>query len=158
MTHKEINSVHEQLKLYNVPVAKLSYVSEGNPRQVRQSADVADILRQIYTPDMVELREVFTLILLNRGHQVKGLIEISRGGLSGTVIDTRLILASALLSLCPVIMIAHNHPSNNLKPSEADIQITKKIRDAAEMMEIKLLDHIIMGRTGHLSFADEGYI
>jgi DNA repair protein RadC len=82
--------------------------------------------------------------------------KISQGGLTGTVIDTRMILKHALDKRATSIIISHNHPSGNRTPSEADIKITKKIRSAAEIMDIMVLDHIIVAGRTYFSFADEG--
>lgn len=102
--------------------------------------------------------EEFWIIILNRAHKVLNSVKISQGGLTGTVIDTRMILKHALDKKATALIISHNHPSGNIKPSEADIGITKKIRDAAELMDITLLDHIIIADQKYFSFADEGLV
>lgn len=102
--------------------------------------------------------EEFWIIILNRAHKVLNNVKISQGGLTGTVIDTRIILKHALDKKATALIISHNHPSGNIKPSEADIGITKKIRDAAELMDITLLDHIIIADHKYFSFADEGMV
>jgi DNA repair protein RadC len=100
--------------------------------------------------------EEFWIIILNRAHRVLNTEKISQGGLTGTVIDTRMILKHALDKRATSIIISHNHPSGNKTPSEADIQITKKIRSAAEIMDIMVLDHVIVAGKTYFSFADEG--
>ena len=102
--------------------------------------------------------EEFWIIMLNRAHRVVGTRKISQGGLTGTVIDTRMILKYALEKKATSIIISHNHPSGNKSPSEADVNITKKIKNAAEIMDITLLDHIIIAGKHYLSFADEGLL
>jgi DNA repair protein RadC len=112
---------------------------------------------QVLYPILGELEyEEFWIILLNRAHKVLKTEKISQGGLTGTVIDTRMILKRALDRKATSIIISHNHPSGNTSPSEADINITKKIRNAAEIMDITVLDHIIIAGKSFLSFADEG--
>jgi DNA repair protein RadC len=96
--------------------------------------------------------------MLNRANKVLGKFKVSQGGLSGTVIDTRIILKKALDNLASSIIICHNHPSGNKQPSNADVKITEKLKKAAEMLEIKLLDHIIIADKSYFSFADEGLI
>lgn len=93
---------------------------------------------------------------LNQAHKLKGYYSLSIGGKTGTVIDIRLVLKQALYDEASAIILAHNHPSGNTSPSEQDRKITKKLKDAAELMEISLLDHIIVTQTEYYSFADEG--
>lgn len=102
--------------------------------------------------------EEFWLLMLNRANKVLGRFKVSQGGLSGTVIDTRIILKRALDSLASSIIVCHNHPSGNIQPSDADVKITEKLKKAAEMLEIKLLDHVIIADKSYFSFADEGLI
>lgn len=102
--------------------------------------------------------EEFWLLMLNRANRVLGRFKVSQGGLSGTVIDTRIILKKALDNLASSIIICHNHPSGNNQPSDADVKITEKLKKAAEMLEIKLLDHVIIAEKSYFSFADEGLI
>jgi len=100
--------------------------------------------------------EEFWIIILNRAHKVLKTEKISQGGLTGTVIDTRMILKHALDKRATSIIISHNHPSGNKTPSEADISITKKIKHAAGIMDIPVLDHVIVAGKAYFSFADEG--
>jgi len=102
--------------------------------------------------------EEFWLLMLNRANRVLGKFKVSQGGLSGTVIDTRIILKKALDNLASSIIVCHNHPSGNNQPSDADVKITEKLKKAAEMLEIKLLDHVIIADKSYFSFADEGLI
>ena len=102
--------------------------------------------------------EEFWLLMLNRANRVLGRHKISQGGLSGTVIDTRIILKKALDNLASSIIVCHNHPSGNNQPSDADVKITEKLKKAAEMLEIKLLDHVIIADKSYFSFADEGLV
>jgi DNA repair protein RadC len=83
---------------------------------------------------------------------------VSQGGISGTVIDVRLILKSAIEKLASAMILCHNHPSGTMQASEADLKITKKIKDAAKLMDILVLDHIIIGQNSYLSLADEGIL
>lgn len=102
--------------------------------------------------------EEFWILLLNRAHKVTKTELVSRGGVSGTVADVRMMLKSAVESLSSAIVLAHNHPSGNIRPSDADIQLTKKVREAAALFDIQLLDHIIVGEGSYYSFTDEGLI
>ncbi len=102
--------------------------------------------------------EEFWILLLNRANSVIKMELISKGGVSGTVVDARLILKPAIETLASGIILCHNHPSGQVKPSEQDISLTKKIKESARIMDINLLDHIIIGEQKYLSFADEGIL
>ena len=96
---------------------------------------------------------------MNRSNSVLGILEISKGGISGTVTDTRIIFAAAIKGNASGIICAHNHPSGNLNPSESDSKITQKIKEAGNLMDIQLLDHIILTMDGeYYSFADNGLL
>ena len=113
----------------------------------------------IFHPLMGDLdHEEFWLLMLNRANRILGRFKVSQGGLSGTVIDTRIILKKALDNLASSIIVCHNHPSGNNQPSDADVKITEKLKKASEMLEIKLLDHVIIADKSYFSFADEGLI
>jgi DNA repair protein RadC len=119
----------------------------------------SETVYNLFHPLMGDLdHEEFWLLMLNRANKVLGRFKVSQGGLSGTVIDTRIILKKALDNLASSIIVCHNHPSGNKQPSEADIKITEKLKKAAEMLEIKLLDHVIIAERTYFSFADEGLI
>jgi DNA repair protein RadC len=103
-------------------------------------------------------QEVFAVVYLNRGNRILSLETISEGGLTGTVADPRIILKKALEQDATSLVLCHNHPSGNLTPSKADEQLTQKIKQAAALMDIAVLDHIIVSQEGYFSFADEGMI
>jgi len=124
-------------------------------QKVVTSADCAAIFR----PLLSDLQhEEFWILLLNRNNLVIDKMMVSQGGISGTVIDVRIILKMALDKLACSIILCHNHPSGNLIPSEADKEITKKIKEAGKHMDIPVLDHLIIGNDSYFSFADEGLI
>lgn len=113
----------------------------------------------IFKPLLSDLpHEEFWILLLNRNNLVIDKLMVSQGGLAGTVIDIRIILKMALDKLATSIILCHNHPSGNLIPSEADKDITRKIKEAGKHMDIPVLDHLIIGNDAYFSFADEGLI
>jgi DNA repair protein RadC len=126
--------------------------------QIKQSSDATELFRQIWDVDTLPICESMIAIFLNRVNNTIGWLKVSQGGLSGTVVDVRLILATALNCLASGIILAHNHPSGNVRPSEADIQMTKKVNEAAKLMDMQVLDHIILTEESYFSFADEGII
>ncbi len=121
--------------------------------KIRTSSDVFDLMQPILG-DIPH--EEFWILLLNRSNTVITKFKISQGGISGTVIDIRLILKPAIDNLASSIILCHNHPSGNTLPSTADENITKKIFDSADIMDIKVIDHIIVTDKSYFSFADEG--
>jgi len=131
----------------------------GMPQSEKIPVKSSDTVFKIFHPLLGDLEhEEFWLLMLNRANKVLGRYKVSQGGLSGTVIDTRIILKKALDNLASSIIVCHNHPSGNKQPSEADVKITEKLKKAAEMLEIKLLDHVIIADKSYFSFADEGLI
>jgi len=126
-----------------------------NKNKITGSKDAAEY----FFPILGDLNhEEFWVMLLNRGNKIIDSFMISQGGISGTVIDVRIILKPAIEKLASSIILCHNHPSGTLQASEADIKITKKIKNASEMLDISVLDHIIIGQKKYLSFADEGML
>jgi len=123
--------------------------------QITSSKDIFELLQ----PDFADLdHEQFWIVLLNRASKVIGKHQISKGGQNGTVADPKIIFKIALESNAPSIILAHNHPSGNLKPSQADINLTHKLSSAASTLDMSILDHLIFGHSRYLSFADEGMI
>ncbi len=102
--------------------------------------------------------EEFWIILLNRANSIIEIRPISKGGVSGTLVDPKMIFHEALQARASGIILSHNHPSANPKPSESDIQLTKKLKDGGKLLEISILDHIIIAGASFYSFADEGNI
>ncbi len=130
---------------------KLSEIIEK--KIVRSSKDIFEF----FHPILADLpHEEFWVVFLNQSNKIIDKYRVSQGGIAGTVIDVRLIMKAAIEKLASGIILCHNHPSGNLKPSTSDIKITKKMRDAGEIMEIKVLDHIIVTDESYYSFADEG--
>lgn len=123
--------------------------------KITSSKDIAEFLKaqlQYHT------KEVFVVIFLNQGNKVLHHEIISEGGITGTVADPRIILQKALAHNATAIILSHNHPSGNLKPSRQDELLTDKIKQAAAYFDIKVADHIIVSNEGYFSFADEGLI
>ena len=123
--------------------------------QIRSSRDIAQYL-QANLKDYNY--EVFAVVFLNRANKINHFEIISRGGITGTVADPRLILKKALEEDATSLVLSHNHPSGNLKPSQADEELTRKIKGAASYFDIKVIDHIIVSDEGYYSFADEGML
>lgn len=123
-----------------------------------QIKNSTDIFETIY-PLIADLQhEEFWVMYLNKANKIIEKEKISTGGLSGTVVDVKIILKNALQKLASGIILIHNHPSGNLQPSDADISITRKLKDASKLLEINVLDHLIIGDKNYYSFSDNGII
>jgi len=120
---------------------------------IKSSNDIANYLRVVLKDYPYE---VFAVVFLNRANKINHFEIISKGGITGTVADPRIIMKKALEEEATSIVLSHNHPSGNLKPSHADEDLTHKIKNAASLFDIKVLDHIIVSDEGYFSFADEG--
>ncbi len=123
--------------------------------QIKCSKDVADIFQPLLA-DL--LHEEFWILFLNRSNRVISRMKLSQGGISGTVTDVRIVMKKAIEYLASGIIVCHNHPSGNLNPSESDTKITQKIKEAGNLMDIQLLDHLIISDKDYYSFADNGLI
>lgn len=123
--------------------------------QIKSSADAFNI----FHPLLSDLsHEEFWILFLNRSNKPINRMKVSQGGISGTVTDVRIIMKKAVENLASGLIVCHNHPSGNNNPSESDIQITQKIREAGSMLDVQLLDHIIIAGTAYYSFADNGLL
>jgi DNA repair protein RadC len=122
--------------------------------RVQTSKDVAEIFRQCWDDGTLELREEAKVMMLDRNSNVLGVYSLSVGGVSGTVIDPKIVFVAALKAVASSIIIAHNHPSGSLEPSKSDIDLTERLRDAGDILDIALLDHFIITRDGYYSFEE----
>jgi DNA repair protein RadC len=123
--------------------------------KIRSSNDSYRIIR----PDLEDLpQEEFWILLLNRANVVFKKEQVSRGGLNSTIVDPKIVFRIAVNNGASGIILAHNHPSGQMKPSDQDIRLTRKLREAANLLDISLLDHIIVGVNTYFSFADDGLI
>ena len=144
---------------YKVGEVKLSYKPKfKNQQKVTCSEDAYRYMLSTYKQGTICYKEYFKVLFLNQSNQILGYTLISEGGLTETTADVRLIFQAALLTNSVALILAHNHPSGNLKPSPEDIRLTKQIREASNFMRIKILDHIIISDTEYYSFADEGIL
>jgi DNA repair protein RadC len=147
--------------LYNVAEVELIYKSKvkaSQRPQICSSKDAYNLLLELWDDDKIEFVEQFKVLFLNKANRVLGAYEVSTGGISGTVADPRVIFVAALKANCCAIIVSHNHPSGNLKPSRQDEELTQKIKQAGQLLDIKLLDHVIITDEAYFSFADEGLV
>lgn len=126
--------------------------------QIDSSLKAFNIFSYNWNEDKIEYLEEFKIVLLNRANRVLGVVNISQGGISGTVADSKVIFAIALKACASGIILAHNHPSGESRPSQADIKLTQKMVQVGELLGLPILDHIIVCKDHYFSFKDEGLI
>lgn len=144
---------------YQVGEVELSYrPTIRQKRKIRMASDVYDLLLPTFRKGTIGYKEYFKVVFLNQGQEILGYTQISEGGLTETSVDVRIILQAALLVNATALILAHNHPSGNLRPSQQDISLTEQVRKAADLMRIKVIDHIILTDGNYYSFADEGLL
>lgn len=151
--------IQGSFSLTQVSEIKLTYKTAVKPSErpkIASSHDAYNLLHNSWDPEKLEFVEQFKILLLNRANRVLGLMEISSGGVAGTVADPKLIFAAALKANASSIILAHNHPSGNLTPSDADLRLTIKLKEAGKFLELPILDHLIITSENYYSFADEG--
>ena len=125
--------------------------------KIVSSKDAFNVIKQFYFDD-IDIFESFFILCLNRNNQTIAYAKISQGGVNGTVVDIKLIAKYAIDCLASGVILAHNHPSGNLKPSNEDLAITKKVKEGLKILDIQVLDHLILTSQGYLSFGDEGIL
>jgi len=142
--------------LPQVAEIKISYhPSKGERPTMITSKDAFNYFKGFFIGDTICLQEQCAAMYLNRANKVLGVSILSIGGMTGTVVDIRLTLSITLKCAAVSVLLCHNHPSGNLKPSAADKELTTKIKQAAELFDIKLVDHLIITSESYFSFADE---
>lgn len=150
---------------YTIPTTvteiRLTYQSKvkaADRPQITGSQDAYEILAANWS-DQIGFIEEFYILLLDRSNRVMGRYLVSQGGLAGTVVDAKVIFAAALKARCSSLILSHNHPSANVRPSQADIDLTRKLQKGGEVLDILVVDHLILSpEGGYYSFADEGLI
>ncbi len=142
---------------YKVSEIQVTYKPAIGEKPIICSAlDAYNEFKKFFDPETIALQEQFMVMYLNRSSRVLGIYPLSKGGITGTVADIRLILSVALKIAATSIILAHNHPSGSVRPSGTDIELTHKITEAARLMDIKVLDHIILTGEGiYYSFGDD---
>ena len=144
---------------YKVAEVKLSYRGQqdaSNRVKISDSKAIYQLLINNWEDGSIEHRECFKIVLMNRSNAVLGIFTASEGGISEIVVDIRMIMQAAILANASFIILTHNHPSGNLQPSWQDDDITRKIKAAANIHNITVLDHVIITSTAYYSYSDDG--
>lgn len=146
-----MKNIISEIKIKYNPVK----LDNGNVK-IQSSHDAFKVVLKHWNPDIIELQEEFKVLLLNNSNEVLGIYEMTKGGMTSTMVDIKLLFAVVLKSCATAIITVHNHPSGKLKPSTSDIDIYTKIKNAAGMLDVKYLDNLIISKIGKYSFSDEG--
>ena len=154
---KKFKGIGEAKAITIIAALELGRRRREEPRDKKRRITSSKDAYEIISPQLGDIdHEEFWILLLSRSHEVKDKICISRGGISGTVVDQRLVFKPAIEKLASAIILCHNHPSGTLYPSEQDKMLTKKLVASSKLLEIPILDHLIYTDAGYFSFADEG--
>jgi DNA repair protein RadC len=153
-----METTEQLLKVAELELIYRSQIKASQRLKVLCSKDAADIFRTSWDETKIDLCEQAKMLLLNKANKVLGLLELSTGGVSGTIVDPRLIFCAALKANATGLILCHNHPSGNYQPSNADEIMTARIKEAGKFLDIKLLDHLIITAEGFFSMADEGIL
>ena len=146
---------------YNVAEVQLTYKPNYKPSErpeISTAKQAYDIFMSHWTLGRIDLIEEFKILLLNRRNRVLGIVDISVGGLAATYVDPKVIFAVALKSGASGVILCHNHPSQELQPSQADIVLTRRLQEGGKLLDILILDHLIVSGGGFYSFSDSGVI
>ena len=149
---------NDLLQVCEVRLTYKSHIKASQRYVITSSEDAYKLLRGQYDDDTLEYKEYFKVVLLSTASKVLGIVTISEGGVIGTVVDVKQILQAAILANATGILLSHNHPTRNAKPSEEDRRMTRKIEEAAKIMQIRVMDHIIVCDESYFSFKDEGLL
>jgi len=145
--------------IFKVAEVQVSYKPDfkaSKRPKITSSKQAYDLLIKHWDIGKIEFLEQSKMILLNRENRVLGIVDISTGGVSGTILDPKIIFSIALKANTSSIIISHNHPSGNLKPSHEDIKLTNQLKDGGKLLEIVVWDHLIISNESYYSFADDG--
>lgn len=155
--------MENEFRIENMQIAEVELVYKSKvKRSELPKATSSKICYQAFMAnwnhDRIQYVEESKVLLLNRSNRIIGVKNLSIGGMSSTIIDPKIVYSAALLTGASAIIVAHNHPSGELRPSEKDKQLTAKLEQAGALLDIMLLDHLIITDEGYFSFADEGLI
>lgn len=150
-----MEQLHNPFKVAEVEVSYKSNCNITERPKINCAKDAYQVLMQHWQLGRIELLEEFKVILLNTSNRVLGIVDISVGGVSGTLADPKIIFAIALKTNSSKLILAHNHPSGGLMPSEADKQLTQKLKEGGKLLDIEVCDHIIVTNRNYFSFADD---
>lgn len=143
-------------KVSEVSLAYRHKVKASERPRVTSSKDAYNILLKTWDKNKIDMQEEFRVLLLDRKSSCLGVSTVASGGISSCLVDLKLVFATAIKACASAIILSHNHPSGNLTPSPEDKALTRRFNEAARLLDMQVMDHIIVTREGYTSFADEG--
>jgi len=152
----DVKGLFNETKIVEIEISYKPIVKQSQLPQILQPVDAYNILRQLWDKDKIDFIEQFKVMLLNRNSRVLGICAISTGSSAGTIADPKIIFSVAIRGNASGIIIAHNHPSGSLKPSENDYGLTERIKQCGRLLDVMVKDSIIITSEGYYSFAEEG--
>lgn len=161
MKKSDINQILKDVSHVCDVSAKYSTIVKAKDRPlIKSKSDIFNLMHQWYiNTEMYEQREIFSVVLMTRSNQVLGIVKCGEGNTSQCIVDMQYIARLAILANAQAVILCHNHPSGNLKPSDADIRLTKQIKEAFKLLDISVLDHVILTKdNGCTSLAAEKLI
>ena len=153
---KEFKQAIEKYGVAEIGVYFKNKVKPSERPLLRRSKECYEALKNSWDDDTLDIQETFRVMLLSKGCRLLGIYDLSRGSMTGTLVDVRMILIAAMATGATTLILSHNHPSGNLRPSFSDIGLTRKVKEAARLFDIEVMDHLIISREGYLSMAEEG--
>jgi DNA repair protein RadC len=153
-----LNAFERSPRLSEIKVSYRSRTNHAERKAIRVPIDAVEYLREVWDKDTLEFTEYFLIICLNADHQAVGWVKVSSGGFSAALVDPRVVFAIALQTASSAVILSHNHPSGSCEPSPEDIRLTKRLKEAGDLLGIRVLGHIILTRDGALSFDERGLL
>lgn len=147
--------------IHAIPEFKISLKKKGSTEQlyeINNSETAAEVCRKCFDSGVIDWKEEFIVIVLNNAKKMMGFFKVSSGGITSTVVDTRVIFQLALTSNATAILLCHNHPSGNITPSHEDRKLTQELVNGGNILRIQVIDHIIITSESFYSFSDNGLI
>lgn len=145
-------------QITEIEVVYKSLIPKANRKKITSSKDAYDLLLSIWDNNQIEYQEHFWVLLLNRANEVIGTKCMFKGGVSSTIVDIKLVLGLTLKCNANSIIVAHNHPSGNKNPSNEDLRLNVRLKNATKQVDVQFLDNLIVTLNGYTSFADEGHL
>ena len=149
-----LRSFERSTRLAEIKAVYRSKLRPHERKTILCAKDAAEYLRAVWDKDRIELAEEFLMLCLNAGHETLGWVKVASGGFNSALADPRVVFSIALQTASSALIVAHNHPSGSLSPSEDDLAVTRRLHDAGKLLSIRLLDHIILTRESYFSIGE----
>lgn len=153
---KDFKQAIETYQVAEIGVYFKNKVKPSERPALKRSKECYQVLRESWDENTIDIQETFRVMLLNNNCRLLGIYDLSRGTMTSTLVDVRMILIAALATGATRLVLSHNHPSGSLRPSFSDLGLTQKVKDAARLFDIDVIDHLIISTEGYRSMAEEG--